>query len=111
MSKTDMGEMTVREMGRLGGLARAASCTPEELSRIGRLGRKGLEAKYSYEERCNFARSAGRPRYKMTDKKLERLKRLLKSGWRQARIAKALGVSQATVSGYVRRLREARMVK
>jgi len=111
MSKTKKGEMTVREMGRLGGKARAAKHTPEELSAWGRLGRQALDAKYTNEELCYFVRNAGRPRSKLTDKKLERLKRLLKSGWRQARIAKALGVSQATVSGYVRRLREARMVK
>jgi len=111
MSKPKKGEMTVREMGKLGGLARAAKCTPEELSAIGRLGRKGLEAKYSYEERCHFVRNAERPGSKLTDKRFERLKRLLKAGRRQAQIAEALGVSTWTVARYIRRLQEAGMVK
>jgi DNA-binding NarL/FixJ family response regulator len=111
MSKTKKGEMTVREMGRLGGKARAAKCTPEELSAIGRLGRQALDAKYTHEELCHFQRNAGRPPYELTVKKLERLKRLLKSGWHLGQIAKALGVSTWIVSRHVRRLQEARVEK
>jgi hypothetical protein len=111
MSMKKLSEMTSRELGRLGGKARAARRTPEELSAYGRLGRQALEAKYSYEERRQFLLKGGRPRPKLTDKKFARLKRLLKSGRRQAQIAKALGVSTWTVARYIRRLQEARMVE
>ena len=58
MKKLGKGEMTVSEMGKLGGLARAAKCTGEQLSAIGRYGYEHGLAKYSTAERRKMLRRA-----------------------------------------------------
>jgi len=97
------GDMTVREMAVLGGLARGAKCTPEELSRIGRLGIATMLAKYSREDRVNFLLRGGRPRPYLTEKKIARIKKLFKSGWTQTQIAEALNVSRPTIGRHLQR--------
>jgi DNA invertase Pin-like site-specific DNA recombinase len=99
----DQGDMTVREMAVLGGLARGAKCPPEELSRIGRLGIAAMLAKYSREERVNFLLHGGRLRTPLTKKKIARIKKLFKSGWTQTQIAEALDVSRPTVGRHLQR--------
>jgi DNA invertase Pin-like site-specific DNA recombinase len=111
MNKLDKGDMTVREMAVLGGLARGAKCTPEQLSAIGRLGVAAMKAKYSPDERRQFLLRGGRPRPPMTEKKIARIKKLFKSGWNQTRIAETLDVSRPTVRRHLHRERRRRMVK
>lgn len=103
--------MTVREMGKLGGLARAAKCTPEELSAIGRRGHASMIAKYSAAQRRRFLRRHGRPRPRLTEKKIVRLKELFKSGWTQTQIAETLGVSRPTIRRYLHGYRRHKTVK
>jgi DNA-binding NarL/FixJ family response regulator len=111
MKKPGKTDMTVREMAKLGGLARGAKCTPEELSAIGRLGYATLAAKYSPEERRKFILRGGRPSLQVTEKKIARIKKLFKSGWTQTQIAEALDVSRPTVRRYLHRERRRRIVK
>jgi len=102
MKKRGKGEMTVSEMGRLGGLARAAKCTPEQMSAIGRLGVAAMKAKYSPEERRELL-SHRRTYRRLTEKKIARIKKLFKSGWNQTRIAEALGSSRPTIGRHLHR--------
>jgi DNA-binding NarL/FixJ family response regulator len=111
MKKPEKGDMTVREMAKLGGLARGAKCPPEELSAIGRLGFATLAAKYSLEERRKFILRGGRPSLQLTEKKIARIKKLFRSGWTQTRIAEALDVSRPTIARHLQRKKRRRIVK
>jgi DNA invertase Pin-like site-specific DNA recombinase len=111
MKKRDKGDMTVREMAVLGGLARGAKCTPEELRRIGRLGVAAMKAKYSPEERRQFLLRGRRPRLLVTEKEIARIKNLFKSGWNQTQIAETLEVSRPTVRRHLHRERRRRIVR
>ena len=102
MKKLAKGEMTVREMARLGGLARAAKCSPEELSRIGRLGVAAMKAKYTSAQRSALLRKGRKRRRPLTEKQHARLLKLLKSGQSQTEVARALNVSRPTVGFFVR---------
>jgi len=103
MKKYRKGEMTVTEMGRLGGLARAANCTPEQLSAIGRYGyEKGL-AKYTPEELGEFQRNARRPARHLSAKKIAKIKELFKTGMAQSRIAETLTITRPTVARHLHR--------
>ena len=103
MKKLGKGEMTVSEMGRLGGLARAAKCTPEQMSAIGRYGYEQGLAKYSAAERRELLSNHGRPRPRLTKKKLALMRKLFKAGVPQARIAENLGVGRPTIARHLRR--------
>jgi hypothetical protein len=76
--------MTVAEMASMGGRARTA--------------------KYSHEEICEFARDAGRPA-KLDGRARRRLKQLLEAGRSQAECATELGVSPRTIGRAVARMR------
>src|SRR5215471_10748021 len=76
--------MTVAEMASMGGRARAA--------------------KYSHEEISEFAKDAGRPA-KLDGRARRRLKQLLAAGRSQAECAAELGVSLRTVRRAVARMR------
>ena len=76
--------MTVVEMASMGGRARAA--------------------KYSHEEISEFAKDAGRP-VKLDGRARRRLKQLLAAGRSQAECATELGVSLRTVGRAVARMR------
>jgi hypothetical protein len=77
--------MTVAEMARMGGIARAKEHTKAEIRAWGRLG--------------------GRPR-KLDRKSRARLRKLLASGKSQAECATILGVSVRTVGRVVARMRK-----
>ena len=76
--------MTVTEMASMGGRARAA--------------------KYSHEEISQFAKDAGRP-VKLDGRARRRLKQLLAAGRSQAECGAELGVSSRTVGRAVARMR------
>ena len=76
--------MTVAEMASMGGRARAA--------------------KYSHEEISKFAKDAGRP-VKLDNRARRRLKQLLAAGRSQAECALELGVSTRTIGRAVARMR------
>jgi len=103
MKKLGKGDMTVSEMGKLGGLARAAKCTSEQLSAIGRHGYELGLAKYSSAELREMLRSRRRPRVKLDDKKIARIKQLFKSGVPQARLADVFGVARPTIARHLHR--------
>ena len=77
--------MTVGEMARLGGLARASA--------------------YSKAQLRKWAKEGGRPAYKLVGKKVERLRAMLAAGKPHAEISKRLGVSLRTIGRYVARQR------
>jgi DNA invertase Pin-like site-specific DNA recombinase len=103
MKKLGKGEMTVSEMGKLGGLARAAKCTREQMSAIGRQGYQQGLAKYSPAERREMLSTHGRPGVRLSEKKIALLKKLFKSGMPQARIAETLGVGRPTIARHLHR--------
>ena len=103
MKKPGKGQMTVSEMGKLGGLARAANCTPEQLSAIGRIGYEAALARYSPAERGEMLRAQRRPTLKMNEKRIARIKKLFKAGVPQARIAEMIGVGRPTIARHLRR--------
>lgn len=103
MKKPAKGDMTVSEMGRLGGLARAANCPPERLSEIGRYGYQMGLAKYSAAERHEMLSSHGRPRLRLSGKKIALIRKLFKSGTPQSRIAETIGVGRPTIARHLRR--------
>jgi hypothetical protein len=76
--------MTVAEMARIGGRARAA--------------------KYSHEQLRGFAKDAGRPA-KLDRRARRRLRQLLADGKNQAECASELGVSIRTIGRAVARMR------
>ena len=76
--------MTVSEMAGMGGRARAAKYTPEQLA--------------------EFSKNAGRPA-KLDGRALRRLRQLLAAGRSQAECAAELGVSLRTVGRAVARMR------
>lgn len=78
--------MTVVEMARMGGRARAAKYTPEQLA--------------------EFSKHAGRP-VKLDGRARRRLKALLAAGRSQAECAAELGVSTRTIGRAVARVRGA----
>ena len=78
--------MTVAEMARIGGRARAA--------------------KYSHEQLRGFAKDAGRPA-KLDRRARRRLRQLLADGKNQAGCASELGVSIRTIGRAVARMRPA----
>lgn len=103
MRKLGKGEMTVSEMGKLGGLARAAKCTREQLSAIGRYGYEHGLAKYSTAERREMLGTPGRPRVRLSEKKIALMRKLFKAGVPQAGIAETLGVGRPTIARHLRR--------
>jgi len=103
MKKYRKGEMTVTEMGRLGGLARAANCTPEQLSEIGRYGYQQGLAKYSPEEIREMLRNARHPPRRLNEKKIAQIKKLFKAGVAQSRIAETLSITRPTVARHLHR--------
>jgi DNA invertase Pin-like site-specific DNA recombinase len=98
MKNLGKGEMTVSEMGKLGGLAKAAKCTPEQLSAIGRYGYEHGLAKYSPAQRREMLRTHGRPSVRLSEKKISLIRKLFKSGVPQARIAETMGVGRPTIA-------------
>jgi hypothetical protein len=97
------GEMTVREMGRLGGRARAQRYDPKTLGKWARRGGKARAERHTAEELQAFARDAGRPPYKLVGKVLRRLRVMLAAGKSHAEISKRLGVSLRTIGRVVAR--------
>jgi DNA invertase Pin-like site-specific DNA recombinase len=97
MKKRDKGDMTVREMGKLGGLARAAKCTPEELSAIGRRAYALGLGTYTHAELQHLLRGRRRSPPGTIEKNIGEVRKLIKSGWTQGQIAEALGVSRPTL--------------
>jgi DNA-binding NarL/FixJ family response regulator len=111
MKKVKKGDMTVRDMGRLGGLARAAKCTPEQMSAIGRKGTAALLAKYTAEERLEFLHSSQRPHTPLTPKKILLIQKLFKAGWTQTQIAETLDISRPTVARHLPKRKRRTTVK
>jgi len=97
MSETDKGRMTVREMGRLGGLGRAARYDRKTLRQWSAKGGIARRERHSSKELRAFARHAGRRPYKLVGKTLKRLQEMLRTGKPHAEIAKRLGLSLRTV--------------
>jgi len=100
------GEMTVREMGRLGGKARAEKTTASQRKRWGRMGGKARAALHTPEELRAFAANAGRRPWKLTPARERRILQLLERGWTHLRVAEKFGISLRTVVRIVRRHRE-----
>jgi DNA-binding NarL/FixJ family response regulator len=98
------GEMTVREMGRLGGKARAKSTTVRQRKRWSGLGGKARAEKYTAEELRAFAENAGR-RPKLSPREEGRILTLLENGWTHPRIAEKFGISLRTLGRIVARNR------
>ena len=103
MRKLGKGQMTVSEMGKLGDLARAAKCTPAQLSAIGRYGYEHGLAKYSTAERGEMLRRHGKPRVRLNEKRIALIRKLFKAGVPQARIAETLGVGRPTIARHLHR--------
>ena len=100
------GEMTVREMGSLGGKARAESTTPRQRKRWAGMGGKARAARHTPEELRAFAKNAGRRPWKLTLARERRILELLTSGWTHPRVAEKFGISLRTVGRIVKRNRE-----
>jgi DNA-binding NarL/FixJ family response regulator len=100
------GEMTVREMGRLGGKARADKTTARQRRRWAGMGGKARAARYTPEELRAFAANAGRRPYKLTPTRERRILQRLGSGWTHPRLAEKFGISLRTVGRIVRQNRE-----
>jgi len=83
-------ELTVRDMARMGGIARAKAHSKTQLRKWGEEG--------------------GRP-HKLTGKSLERLRRMLAAGKTHSEISKRLGVSLRTVGRAVTRTKPENAVK
>jgi DNA-binding NarL/FixJ family response regulator len=94
------GEMTVREMGRLGGKARADKTTPRQRKRWAALGGKARAERHTPEELRAFAENAGR-RPKLSPGEERRVLALLAKGWTYHRVAAKFGVSLRTVGRIV----------
>ena len=105
MSETDKGAMTVREMGRLGGLGRAARYDRKTLRQWSAKGGIARRERHSSKELRAFARHAGRRPYKLTGKTLQRLREMLAAGKPHAEISKRLGVSVRTIGRAVARMK------
>jgi DNA invertase Pin-like site-specific DNA recombinase len=102
--------MTVSQLGKMGGLARAAKCSPEQLSAIGRHGYALGLGKYSSAELGKMLRTHRR-RTRLTEKQIARIKQLFKSGVPQARIAAAYGVARPTIARHLGRKKRRKKVK
>ena len=101
MTKAGKDEMTIREIGRKGGLSRAAQYDDKTLRRWSAKGGIARRDRHTSKELRRFARNAGRRPYKLTDGVLKRLQEMLAAGKAQAEIAKRLGVSLRTVGRFV----------
>jgi len=73
------GEMTVREMGRLGGKARAEKTTAPQRKRWARMGGKARAARHTPEELRALAANGGRRPWKLTPARERRILQLLES--------------------------------
>jgi DNA invertase Pin-like site-specific DNA recombinase len=111
MKKLEKGEMTVSQLGKMGGLARAAKCTPEQLSAIGRHGYAMGLGKYSSAELGKMLRTHRRRHGRLTEKQIARIKQLFKSGVPQARIAEAFRVARPTIARHLGRKKRRKTVK
>jgi DNA-binding NarL/FixJ family response regulator len=101
---TGKGAMTVSEMGRLGGRARAKSTTSRQRKRWAALGGTARAERYTAEELRAFAQSAGR-RPKLSLSEERRILALIGDGWTHPRVAAKFGISLRTVGRIVRRNR------
>lgn len=99
------GEMTVSEMGRLGGKARAESTTPRQRKRWAGMGGKARAEMYTAEELRAFAKNAGRRPWKLTPARERRILALVQSGWTHPRVAAKFGISLRTVGRIIARNR------
>jgi hypothetical protein len=100
------GSMTVSEMGRLGGKARAARTTERQRKRWAALGGKARAERHTAEELRAFASDAGRRPYKLVGNALRRLRTMLAAGKSHAEISKRLGLSLRTIGRVVARQRQ-----
>lgn len=99
------GEMTAREMGSLGGKARAESTTTRQRKRWAGMGGKARAERYTAEELRAFAENAGRRPYKLTPARERRILAFVGKGWTHTRIAAEFGISLRTVGRVVARNR------
>jgi hypothetical protein len=100
------GDMTVREMGRLGGKARAENTTARQRRRWAGMGGKARAGRHTPEELRAFAENSGRRPWKLTPARERRTLQLLESGWTHPRLAEKFGIRPRTVGRIVRRNRE-----
>ena len=98
------GEMTAREMGSLGGKARAESTTARQRRRWAGMGGRARAERYSAKELRAFARNAGR-RPKLSAGEGRRLLAQVGSGQTHRRLAERFGISLRTVGRIVARTR------
>jgi DNA invertase Pin-like site-specific DNA recombinase len=99
--------MTVREMGRLGGLSRAAQYGSETLRQWSAKGGVARRERHTRRELRAFAANAGRRPYKLIGKHLKRLREMLAKGKSHAEISRQLGISLRTIGRYVANERRA----
>ena len=97
------GSITVSEMGRLGGKARAARTTERQRKRWARQGGKARAERHTPGELRAFAKNAGRKPWKLTPARGRSILTHLAKGWTHPRIAAKFGVSLRTIGRVVAR--------